>query len=130
MFLASGALFAFLAVGAGAFGAHALRKRIRRSGSTFETANRYTMYHALGLFAVVWFRTLGPDQVSETVAGIAFIVGVCISVGASYRCRSRASADGRGRADRRRVLPDRMGGADHRRGDGAARLRALFQAKL
>ena len=36
------------------------------------------MYHALGLFAVVWFRTLGPDQVSETVAGLAFIVGVVV----------------------------------------------------
>jgi uncharacterized membrane protein YgdD (TMEM256/DUF423 family) len=79
VFLASGALFAFLAVGAGAFGAHALRKRITPERlQTFETATRYTMYHALGLFAVVWFRTLGPDQVSETVAGIAFIVGVVV----------------------------------------------------
>ena len=79
VFLASGALFAFLAVGAGAFGAHALRKRITPERlQTFETATRYTMYHAFGLFAVVWFRTLGPDQVSETVAGIAFIVGVVV----------------------------------------------------
>ena len=61
VFLASGAVFAFLAVGAGAFGAHALRKRIPPERlQTFETATRYTMYHALGLFAVVWFRTLGP----------------------------------------------------------------------
>ena len=79
VFLATGAVFAFLAVGAGAFGAHALRKLIPPERlQTFETATRYTMYHALGLFAVVWFRTLGPDQVSETVAGIAFIVGVVV----------------------------------------------------
>jgi uncharacterized membrane protein YgdD (TMEM256/DUF423 family) len=79
IFLASGAVFAFLAVGAGAFGAHALRKRIPPERlQTFETAARYTMYHALGLFGVVWFRTLGPDQLSETVAGIAFIVGVVV----------------------------------------------------
>ena len=58
---------------------HALRERIPPERvQTFETATRYTMYHALGLFAVVWFRTLGPDQVSETVAGIAFIVGVVV----------------------------------------------------
>ena len=79
VFLATGAVFAFLAVGAGAFGAQALRKLIPPERlQTFETATRYTMYHALGLFAVVWFRTLGPDQVSETVAGIAFIVGVVV----------------------------------------------------
>src|SRR4249920_682337 len=79
VFLASGAVFAFLAVGAGAFGAHALRERIPPERlQTFETATRYTMYHSLGLFAVVWFRTLGPDQISETVAGIAFIVGVVL----------------------------------------------------
>jgi uncharacterized membrane protein YgdD (TMEM256/DUF423 family) len=79
VFLASGAVFAFLAVGAGAFGAHALGKRLPPERlQTFETATRYTMYHALGLFAVVWFRTLGPDQVSETVAGIAFIAGVVV----------------------------------------------------
>jgi uncharacterized membrane protein YgdD (TMEM256/DUF423 family) len=78
-FLGAGALFALLAVGAGAFGVHALRERIPSDRvQTFETATRYTMYHALGLFAVVWFRTLGPDQVSETVAGIAFIVGVLV----------------------------------------------------
>lgn len=79
VFLGAGAVFAFLAVGAGAFGAHALRGRVPPERlQTFETATRYTMYHALGLFAVVWFRTLGPDQVSETVAGIAFIAGVVV----------------------------------------------------
>ncbi len=80
VFLASGAVFAFLAVGAGAFGAHALRERIPPERlQTFETATRYTMYHALGLFAVVWFRTLGHRiRLSETVAGIAFIVGVVV----------------------------------------------------
>jgi uncharacterized membrane protein YgdD (TMEM256/DUF423 family) len=79
VFLAAGALFALVAVGAGAFGTHALRTRIPPERiQTFETATRYTMYHALGLFAVVWFRTLGPDQLSETVAGVAFIAGVLV----------------------------------------------------
>ncbi len=45
---------------------------------TFETGVRYTLYHALGLFVVVWLRTAGPDQVSETVAGLAFIAGIVL----------------------------------------------------
>ena len=39
---------------------------------------RYTLYHAFGLFVVVWFRTAGPDQLSETVAGVAFIAGIVL----------------------------------------------------
>jgi|SoimicmetaTmtHPA_FD_contig_61_149026_length_1482_multi_2_in_0_out_0_2 uncharacterized membrane protein YgdD (TMEM256/DUF423 family) len=79
LFLTAAALFAFLAVGAGAFGAHALRQRIPPERmQTFETGVRYTLYHAFGLFAVVWFRTAGPDQLSETVAGIAFIAGIVL----------------------------------------------------
>jgi uncharacterized membrane protein YgdD (TMEM256/DUF423 family) len=79
LFLAAAGLFAFLAVGAGAFGAHALRERMPQERmQTFETGVRYTLYHAFGLFAVVWFRTAGPDQLSETVAGIAFIAGIVL----------------------------------------------------
>jgi uncharacterized membrane protein YgdD (TMEM256/DUF423 family) len=48
-----GALFAFLAVAAGAFGAHALRERLTPDLlDVFETAARYQTYHALALFAV------------------------------------------------------------------------------
>jgi uncharacterized membrane protein YgdD (TMEM256/DUF423 family) len=79
LFLTAAALFAFLAVGAGAFGAHALRARMPPDRmQTFETGVRYTLYHAFGLFTVVWFRTAGPDQLSETVAGFAFIAGVVL----------------------------------------------------
>ncbi|MEO8424199.1 MAG: DUF423 domain-containing protein [Actinomycetota bacterium] len=79
VFLVAAGLFAFLAVAAGAFGAHALRERIPPERlQTFETGVRYTLYHAFGLFAVVWFRTLGPDQLSESVAGIAFIAGIVL----------------------------------------------------
>lgn len=78
-FLTAAGLFAFLAVGAGAFGAHALKDRIPPERmQTFEIGVRYTLYHAFGLFAVVWFRTAGPDQLSETVAGTAFIAGVVL----------------------------------------------------
>jgi uncharacterized membrane protein YgdD (TMEM256/DUF423 family) len=79
LFLAAAGLFAFLAVGAGAFGAHALKGRIPPERmQTFETGVRYTLNHAFGLFVVVWFRTAGPDQLSETVAGVAFILGIVL----------------------------------------------------
>jgi uncharacterized membrane protein YgdD (TMEM256/DUF423 family) len=79
LFLTAAGVFGFLAVGAGAFGAHALRERIPPERmQTFETGVRYTLYHVFGLFAVVWFRTAGPDQLSETVAGIAFIAGIVL----------------------------------------------------
>lgn len=55
IFSVLGALSAALAVAAGAFGAHALRARVEpRMLEVFETAARYQMYHALGLFAVAW----------------------------------------------------------------------------
>ena len=95
MYIGPGAGFAFLAVGAGAFGTHALRDRVPPEHiQTFETATRYTMYHAFGLFAVVWFRTLGPDQVSETVAGLAFIVGVVVFGGSLVTLSLRGNAGG------------------------------------
>jgi uncharacterized membrane protein YgdD (TMEM256/DUF423 family) len=79
LFLTAAGVFAFLAVGAGAFGAHALRKRIPQDRMlTFETGVRYALYHVFGLFAVVWFRTAGPDQLSETIAGVAFIAGIVL----------------------------------------------------
>ncbi len=79
LFLTAAGVFAFLAVAAGAFGAHALKERIPPERlQTFETGVRYTLYHAFGLFAVVWLRTAGPDQLSETVAGLAFIAGVVL----------------------------------------------------
>ncbi len=79
LFLTAAGVFAFLAVAAGAFGAHALKERIPPERlQTFETGLRYTLYHAFGLFAVVWLRTAGPDQLSETVAGLAFIAGVVL----------------------------------------------------
>ena len=48
-FLGIGALSAFLAVAAGAFGAHALTGIVSADRlAVWETAARYQMYHALG----------------------------------------------------------------------------------
>lgn len=52
--LVIGAVFGLLGVGAGAFGAHALRARLSAERlAWFETAVRYQLWHALGLFAAV-----------------------------------------------------------------------------
>jgi len=49
-FLAAGCLLAFLAVAAGAFGAHGLQGVLTAARlETWETAARYQMYHALAL---------------------------------------------------------------------------------
>ena len=52
-----GAVFGFLAVTLGAFGAHALRDRLGAALSqVYETGVRYQMYHALALIAVDLMR--------------------------------------------------------------------------
>ena len=81
-FLVFGTLAALLGVAAGAFGAHALRSKVPPERlQTFETGIRYAIYHAFALFVVVWFRTMGPDRLSETIAGVAFAVGIVLFSG-------------------------------------------------
>jgi uncharacterized membrane protein YgdD (TMEM256/DUF423 family) len=84
MFLGAGAISGFLAVAAGAFGAHALRARLpSESLAIFETAARYQMYHALALIAVAW---LGSRSASNTAdwAGWLFLVGTILFSGSLY----------------------------------------------
>jgi uncharacterized membrane protein YgdD (TMEM256/DUF423 family) len=79
-----GAGSAFLAVAAGAFGAHALRVRVGADLlATFETAARYQMYHALALLAVAWLttRTAVPQAVW---AGWLFVAGTVVFSGSLY----------------------------------------------
>ncbi len=84
IFAASGALSALLAVGAGAFGAHALRARITPDLlAVFETGARYQMYHALGLLAVAWAATRWPAG-SVRAAGWLFIAGTIVFSGSLY----------------------------------------------
>jgi uncharacterized membrane protein YgdD (TMEM256/DUF423 family) len=57
----AGCLFAALGVGAGAFGAHALRARLSPELlAVWETAARYQMYHALALIAVALAASRWP----------------------------------------------------------------------
>lgn len=84
LFFAFGALFAFLAVAAGAFGAHALEARLEPDRlDTFKLGAQYQMYHALGLLAVAWATTRWPGGLTTT-AGWLFVAGVVIFAGSLY----------------------------------------------
>jgi uncharacterized membrane protein YgdD (TMEM256/DUF423 family) len=81
LFVISGALSGFLAVAAGAFGAHALRPKLSPEQlNVFETAARYQMYHALALLVVAWAAGHRPVQVS----GWLFIAGTVLFCGSLY----------------------------------------------
>ena len=56
-----GALFGLLGVAAGAFGAHALERKLEpRMLEIFETGARYQMYHALALVLIGILAHLQP----------------------------------------------------------------------
>ncbi len=79
-----GALSAAISVGAGAFGAHALRARLEpRQLEVFETAARYQMYHALALLAVAWAATRWPGSLVNS-SGWLFLAGTLLFSGSLY----------------------------------------------
>lgn len=83
-FALAGAISGFLAVAAGAFGAHALRAQLTPGQLlTFETAARYQMYHALALLAVAWASTRWPG-LPVRAAGWLFIGGTVLFSGSLY----------------------------------------------
>lgn len=84
LFATVGAISAFLAVAAGAFGAHALRARLSPDLlAVFETGARYQMYHALGLLAVAWILTRWPGP-WPVRAGWLFVAGTVLFSGSLY----------------------------------------------
>ena len=83
-FFALGASFAFLAVAAGAFGAHALKERLAAERLVqFELAARYQMYHALALIAAAWASERFPGGASRA-SGWLFVIGILIFCGTVY----------------------------------------------
>jgi uncharacterized membrane protein YgdD (TMEM256/DUF423 family) len=84
-FLLVAAIFGFLAVAFGAFGAHGLRNRLSPDMlAVFEVGVRYQMYHAFALVAVaVALAQFGPVRLLY-IAGWAFIAGVVIFSGSLY----------------------------------------------
>jgi uncharacterized membrane protein YgdD (TMEM256/DUF423 family) len=83
-FFALGAASALISVGAGAFGAHALRARLSPELLTvFETGARYQMYHALALFVAAWAVTRWPGPWAVR-AGWLFVAGTLLFSGSLY----------------------------------------------
>lgn len=82
--VAIGAVSGALAVGFGAFGAHALRQHLTPENlAVFETAARYQMYHALALIAV-GLLGVKVDSLAIRVAGVAFTAGSVLFSGSLY----------------------------------------------
>jgi len=74
----------FLAVGLGAFGAHAIRGKISDYYlEVYKTAVLYQFIHALGLFAVAWLSGLSADP-KIIWAGILMLAGIVIFSGSLY----------------------------------------------
>lgn len=85
IFVLLASLLGALAVALGAFGAHALRRRLPQDRlETFETAARYQMYHALALLAV----GLNADRFAQPglalAAGWLFAAGSALFSGSLY----------------------------------------------
>ena len=79
-----GCAFGFLAVAAGAFGAHALRSRLGPELlAVWETAARYQMYHALALLGVAMAAGRWPGGGWAT-AGWLFTAGILVFSGSLY----------------------------------------------
>jgi uncharacterized membrane protein YgdD (TMEM256/DUF423 family) len=84
LFFGLGAASGFVAVAAGAFGAHALRARLSAEMlGVFETAARYQMYHALALMAVAWAVSRWPGTLPQW-AGWSFVAGTVLFSGSLY----------------------------------------------
>jgi uncharacterized membrane protein YgdD (TMEM256/DUF423 family) len=84
-FLLAAAVFGFLGVAFGAFGAHALKNRLSPDMlAIFETAVRYQMYHVFALLGVA--AAIGHAGAARllTLAGWAFVAGIVVFSGSLY----------------------------------------------
>ena len=76
LFVAAGAVYAALAVAAGAFGAHSLAGRLDpRSLELWESAARYLMYGGLGLIAAGMLERVWAER-------LLVAAGWCLALGA------------------------------------------------
>jgi uncharacterized membrane protein YgdD (TMEM256/DUF423 family) len=80
------AVFMFLGVAAGAFGAHGLRSYFAQQAgleATFDTAVRYHLIHGLALFVAAWAAERWPGSPANW-AGYLFVAGIVIFAGSLY----------------------------------------------
>ena len=82
--IVTGAVFGFLAVALGAFGAHGLKSKVTVDTlSSFETAARYQIYHALALILVGVLANTVSSPLLEW-SGRLFATGVVLFSGSIY----------------------------------------------
>ena len=80
----STAIFGFLSVSLGAFGAHFLKNTIDDYGkSIYEKAVLYQMFHTMALFAVGVMQHFNKEA-SFSVAGWGFFAGIILFSGSLY----------------------------------------------
>ena len=94
--LRTGAIWGFLAVAMGSFGAHGLRERFASLGSlpgglsterlqaNFQTGTQYQMYCAFALLVVGLMAQAGRGGVALDAAGWLFLVGSLVFSGSLY----------------------------------------------
>jgi uncharacterized membrane protein YgdD (TMEM256/DUF423 family) len=84
IFVVIGAASAFIAVAAGAFGAHGLKEKLTPDLlAVFEVGVRYHMYHAFGLFVAAWTCSKWPGAFTTT-SGWMFVAGTIVFSGSLY----------------------------------------------
>ena len=104
-FVFLGGLFAATSVAAGAFGAHALKSILDPSMlAVYETAARYQMYHALGLFVVAWLVRETEDSLAALLHRDSLVQRQFV-----YRGAGGNQVDGGDDSLRRCLLYFRMG---------------------
>ena len=82
--LVSGAIFGFLSVALGAFGAHSLRNFLDDYGkSIYEKAVMYQMFHTMALFAVGGLLH-STKKASLSIAAWGFFLGILLFSGSLY----------------------------------------------
>jgi uncharacterized membrane protein YgdD (TMEM256/DUF423 family) len=84
VWLAWAGALGFLAVAAGAFGAHALKERLDPSAlAAYDVAVRYQMYHAVALIGLAVFQCLVPGNGWKAV-GWCWLSGTILFSGSIY----------------------------------------------
>lgn len=79
------ALFLFVAVGTGAFGAHALKARLEPDlMAVYQTAVQYHFWHALGLLAVGVLLIQRPESGALAWAAWLLVAGLVLFSGSLY----------------------------------------------
>lgn len=84
-FITAGAVSAALAIGLGAFGAHALAARLTPEMlDVYHTAVLYHLFHSLGLPVAALVCFLKPQSRAAAVSGWLMVAGVVLFCGSLY----------------------------------------------